>query len=65
MIGAAIRVARIATGEEDETPETDPKKSAAGKRGGQNRAKTLTADDRKRIAAQGSEKRWSEDSHKD
>ena len=36
VIGAAIRVARIATGEEDETPETDPKNSAAGKRGGQN-----------------------------
>lgn len=65
VIGAAIRVARIATGEDDETPELDPKKSASGKLGGKNRAETLTPDKRKAIASQAAKKRWSKDSHKD
>jgi hypothetical protein len=49
-IGAAIRVARIATGEEDESPPKDEVKAAAGKAGGESRARTLTKRERSGIA---------------
>ena len=50
VIGAAIRVARIATGEEEETPAKDLQKSEIGKLGGENRARTLTKARRSEIA---------------
>lgn len=49
-IGAAIAVARIATGEDDETPPKDSQKSQAGKLGGRKRAEKLTAKERHEIA---------------
>lgn len=49
-IGAAIRVARIATGEEEENPALDTKKSDAGKLGGMSRARTLSPERRSEIA---------------
>jgi hypothetical protein len=60
VIGAAIMVGRIATGEiEDKKP---PAKSAAaelGSKGGKARAKTLSKARRKEISKLGSAARWS------
>ena len=59
VIGAAVMVGRIATGEIEETPE--PVKSAAaelGSRGGKARAARLTKDRRSEIARKAAEKRW-------
>ena len=63
VIGNAIKVARIATGEEEEaTPKKRPAKSEAaaalGKLGGAARAKSLTAKKRSEIAKKAAAKRW-------
>jgi hypothetical protein len=63
VIGAAVMVARIATGEIEDTPEqTAPGKDAAaaalGKRGGAARAKALTPERRQEIARKGAASRW-------
>ena len=66
VIGAAIKVARIATGEEPDniaTPESEGKDAAAvsmGKRGGAARAAKLTPEKRAEIARKAAQKRWSE-----
>jgi hypothetical protein len=55
----AVMVARIATGEIEETPE--PVKSAAaelGSRGGKARAKVLSGKKRKEIAQKAAARRW-------
>jgi len=59
VIGAAIRVARIATGEEDET-QTAPLPAAAemGRKGGKARAANMTPERRAEIARKAAEKRW-------
>jgi hypothetical protein len=60
VIGNAVRVMRIATGEE--TDDTDSVKSAAaelGSRGGKARAATMTSERRAEIARKAAEKRWS------
>jgi hypothetical protein len=60
VIGNAIRVAKIATGEiEEETPADDGKDKAAqalGKKGGAARAKSLTPEQRAEIAKKAAEK---------
>jgi hypothetical protein len=59
VIGAAVKVMRIATGEE--TEEIDPMKSAAaelGSRGGKARAAKMTSDRRVEIAKAAATKRW-------
>lgn len=61
VIGNAIKIARIATGEEEETLTEDGKDAAAvslGKRGGRARAKSLTSDERRRIAKKAAKARW-------
>ncbi len=63
VIGNAIKVARIATGEEDEAmPAKRPAKSEAaatlGKLGGAARAKALTPKKRSEIAKKAAAKRW-------
>ncbi len=65
VIGAAVMVAKIATGEieEDLGPEgPKPGKDAAaadlGKRGGTARAKKLTPEQRSEIARKGAASRW-------
>lgn len=64
VIGNAVRVARIATGEETEdipTPEADGKDPAAvsmGKRGGKARAESMTAERRAEIARIAARLRW-------
>ena len=61
MIGNAIKVARIATGEETEDLTEDGKNQYAvglGKRGGRARAKALIAKRRSEIARLAAIKRW-------
>lgn len=66
VIGNAVRVMRIATGEESEdygrSPESegkDPAAVALGRKGGAARAKGLSAKRRKEIAAKAAKSRWS------
>jgi hypothetical protein len=63
VIGAAIMVGRIATGEIDESAKTADGKSAAavalGRLGGKARAKGMTAKRRKEIAKKAAKERWS------
>ncbi len=66
VIANAIKVARIATGEEpDEIQKTDDGKDKAavslGKRGGIARAKALSSDDRAAIARRAAKRRWGKD----
>jgi hypothetical protein len=61
VIGAAIRVARIATGEEPDQIEGDGKDPAAkalGKKGGEARAKAMSPERRAEIARKAAKKRW-------
>lgn len=62
VISNAIRVARIATGEETEdTPPDDGKDPAAkalGKKGGAARAKSLSPEKRAEIAKKAAASRW-------
>lgn len=57
VIGAAIRVARIATGEEAED-EAIVKGRKGGKAGGPSRAAILSSERRREIAKQGAKARW-------
>ena len=61
VIGNAIRVAKIATGEEEETLTDDGKDKAAvslGRRGGKARAEKMSADRRTEIAKKAAISRW-------
>jgi hypothetical protein len=62
VIGNAVHVMRIATGEiEEELPPDDGKDKAAqalGKKGGKARAAKLTAEERAEIAKRAAAKRW-------
>ncbi len=62
VIGNAVHVMRIATGEiEEGTPPDDAKDPAAvsmGKRGGAARAKSMTPERRAEIARTAAERRW-------
>jgi hypothetical protein len=61
VIGNAVKVMRIATGEEEEFPADDGKDKAAqslGRRGGKARAKALTKQERVAIARAAAAKRW-------
>ena len=62
VIGNAVRVMQIATGEAEEEYEADDGKDKAaqslGKRGGKARAERLTAEQRAEIARKAAAKRW-------
>jgi len=62
VIGSAIMIAKIATGEiEEAAPPDDGKDPAAkalGKKGGAARAKSLTPERKAEIAKKAAEKRW-------
>ena len=64
VIGNAIRVAQIATGEAEEEYEAKPKKNAAaaelGRKGGAARAKSMSPERRAEIAKKAAEKRWTQ-----
>lgn len=62
VVGAAVMVGRIATGEADDTAEDDgkdPNAKALGAKGGAARAKNLTPEQRSEIARKAAAKRWS------
>lgn len=62
VIGNAVKVMRIATGEEVEAKTDDGKDAAAvslGRRGGKARALKMTAKQRSEIAKKAASKRWS------
>ena len=61
VIGNAVRVMEIATGQREDDREDAPAPSPAqqlGKLGGAARARNLTAEQRKEIARKGAAKRW-------
>jgi hypothetical protein len=63
VIGGAVKVMRIATGEEEEDLGStddgkDPAAKAMGRKGGAARAKALTPEQRQEIARKGAAKRW-------
>lgn len=64
VIGNAIKVARLATGEETEELTDGGKDKAAvslGRRGGKARAEKMTAERRAEIAKRAAAKRWGKD----
>lgn len=64
VIGNAVKVAQIATGEVDDDIEGDGGDSAArslGKKGGAARAARLSAAERRSIARKAAEARWRKD----
>lgn len=61
VIGNAVKVMKIATGEEPEDTKDDGKDPAAkamGKKGGKARAEKLTPEKRSEIARNAAKKRW-------
>jgi len=61
VIGVAVKVMRIATGEEPDDRQDAPSLTPGqqlGKLGGAARAKKLTPEQRKEIARKGAAKRW-------
>ena len=63
VIGNAVRVMRIATGEEQEETECpddgkDPAAKALGAKGGKKRAESMTPERRREIAQAAAQKRW-------
>jgi hypothetical protein len=61
VIGNAVKVMRIATGEIDDAPADDGKDKAAqamGRKGGAARAASMTPEKRTEIAKKAAAKRW-------
>lgn len=66
VIGNAVRVMQIATGEAEEELDEDGKDKAAramGQKGGKARASKLTAEQRSEIAKKAAAKRWNKAQH--
>ena len=62
VIGNAVKVMKIATGEDEEEFDgkdgKDPAAQAMGRKGGKARASKLTAEERAEIARKAAAKRW-------
>lgn len=58
VIGNAVHIAKIATGEEQETSLKQPAKRNSGLAGAKARQENTTADERKEIARQAANARW-------
>jgi hypothetical protein len=58
VIGAAITVAKIATGEVVEVEEKPSAAAELGRKGGKARAEGMTPERRKEIAKKAAQKRW-------
>lgn len=58
VVGCAVTVMRIATGETEETGYKQPEKRKGGRAGGRARARALTSKERAIIARQGAAARW-------
>lgn len=62
VIGNAVHVMRIATGEVEDTPEKVESPAATlGKRGGKARAEKLSPERRAEVAKKAASKRWQKD----
>lgn len=64
VIGNAVKIARIATGEDEDALTDDGKDAAAvslGRRGGKARASALSKSRRSQIAKDAASKRWTKD----
>ena len=63
VIGAAVMVAKIATGEEEEAEDKKASSAAAelGRKVGKARAKNMSAERRSEIAKNAAAKRWGKD----
>ncbi len=65
VVSNAVKVMKIATGEEDEEFDADDGKDKAaqslGRRGGQARAKSLSDEQRREIARAAAKRRWARD----
>ena len=60
VIGNAVKVMRIATGEEEEEAQVKSAAAELGSLGGKARAMRLTAEQRAKIAKKAATKRWGE-----
>ena len=63
VVGAAVKVMKIATGEIEEDIDDDGKNKAAvelGRKGGKARAKQMTPERRSEIARKAAAKRWAQ-----
>ena len=58
MIGNAVHIAKIATGEIEETGYRQPAKAKSGRAGADARAKALSAEERSEIAKKAAAGRW-------
>ena len=58
VIGAAVMVARIATGEIEDIKGTAPNRAKGGKIGGKVRAAKLNSEKRREIAKKAARSRW-------
>lgn len=58
LVGNAVMIARIATGEIEDTKLTQPAKRKSGLAGGKARAQKLTAEERSEIARKAAAGRW-------
>ncbi len=58
VIGNAVKIMRIATGEEEDVVAASSAGAALGKLGGQARARNLTPEKRAEIAKAAAAKRW-------
>lgn len=58
VIGNAVRVAKIATGEIEDTGHEQPNKAKGGRAGAAARARSLTPERRHEIAAKAAAARW-------
>jgi hypothetical protein len=58
VIGAAVMVGKIATGEVQDTGSAAPNRARGGKIGGKRRAEKLSSAERKEIAQKAAKIRW-------
>jgi hypothetical protein len=58
VIGNAVKIMRIATGDEEERPSKTPARAKGGKKGAAARAAKLTDSQRAEIARVAAEARW-------
>ena len=58
VIGNAVHVMRIATGEIEDTPSKAPNRAKGGRVGGRARADSLSPEKRREIARKAAKSRW-------
>ena len=58
VIGNAVHIAKIATGEIEETGYKQPAKAKSGRAGAKARAESMTAEERSEVAKKAAAARW-------